>query len=61
MHPDYNPYTFEADLAVVELAQSVNFDQYKQPIGKSNFSTRSQYAQRALNMIKITFNKIFAG
>ena len=37
MHPDYNPYTFEADLAVVELAQSVNFDQYKQPIGKSNF------------------------
>ena len=60
MHPDYNPYTFEADLAVVELAQSVNFDQYKQPIGKSNFSTRLKYAQRALNITKITFNKTFA-
>ena len=32
MHPNYNPYTFEADLAVVELAQTVDFDQYKQPI-----------------------------
>ena len=32
MHPDYNPFTFEADLAVVELAQTIDFDQYKQPI-----------------------------
>ena len=28
MHPDYNPFTFEADVAVVELAQTIDFDQY---------------------------------
>merc|ERR1712156_642183 len=32
VHPNYNSMTFEADLAVIELAQKVIFDQYKQPV-----------------------------
>ena len=39
IHPDYNPMTFQADLAVVELAQSIEFDQYKQPIALAQSET----------------------
>ena len=48
IHPQYSPYTNDADIAVVRLSQPVTFTDYVRPACLADFSNETSHYTRCL-------------